>query len=322
MSFDFNSLKSRSRSSVKDLASAVEKQNSGGYSKDERILELSRDDEGNGYKVVRLLPAAQVDMEAGLEEPWVRMWSHGFKGPGGWYIENSLTTIGQDDPVSEYNSNEWDDNDKAAQERVRNRARRLKYYSNVLVIRDKEKPENEGKVMLLGYGKKIHDKITAALKPKFEDEVAFNPFDMWEGADFVIKIWTETKGKAKFPNYDDSKFQPCAPLGTDEEIRAVWEKCHSLNDLVAPDKFKSYDELKKRFETVMKIGDQGGAAPRASAEAASDAAEAATPSMTPRVPSSAPAQDAASPAPAAQQQAPAASTPDDDLAFFQDLGQN
>ena len=243
----FADLKKQSKlgSLTSKLVKEVEKMNtpSGG---DARLWKPEMDKSGNGYAVVRFLPAPQ-----GEDLPWVKLYKHAFQGPGGWYIENSLTTLGQKDPVSEYNTTLWNNGTDAGKEEARKQKRKLEYYSNIYVVKDPTNPQNEGRVMLYKYGKKIFDKIMAAMQPEFEDEEPINPFDFWQGADFKIKI----KKVAGYWNYDSSEFARQAPLldGDDDALEALWKTEHSLAELVAADKFKDYDALKKRLDYVLGI---------------------------------------------------------------------
>ena len=243
----FADLKKQSKlgSLTSKLVKEVEKMNtpSGG---DDRLWKPEMDKSGNGYAVVRFLPAPQ-----GEDLPWVKLYKHAFQGPGGWYIENSLTTLGQKDPVSEYNTTLWNNGTDAGKEEARKQKRKLEYYSNIYVVKDPANPQNEGRVMLYKYGKKIFDKIMAAMQPEFEDEEPINPFDFWQGADFKIKI----KKVAGYWNYDSSEFARQAPLldGDDDALEALWKQEHSLAELVAADKFKDYDALKKRLDYVLGI---------------------------------------------------------------------
>jgi hypothetical protein len=178
----------------------------------------------------------------------VKLYSHAFQGPGGWYIENSLTTLGQKDPVSELNSELWNNGTDAGKELARKQKRKLTYVSNIYVVKDPANPANEGKVFLFKYGKKIFDKLTAAMQPEFEDEEAIDPFDFWQGANFKLKA----KNVAGYRNYDSSEFAASAPLLDDDDaMEAVWKKQYSLAEIVAADQFKTYDELKKRLDYVL-----------------------------------------------------------------------
>ena len=244
----FSNLKKQSSlgSLTAKLVSQVEKMNKGSNGADERLWKPEVDKAGNGYAVIRFLPA--VD---GEDMPWAKLYTHAFQGSGGWYIENSLTTLGSKDPVSEYNSQLWNSGIDADKEVARKQKRKLSYYSNIYVVKDPANPDNEGKVFLFRYGKKIFDKITAAMQPEFEDEEAINPFDFWAGANFKLKI----KKVAGFWNYDSSEFAaPTALLDDDEALEALWKKEYSLSELVSPDQFKSYDDLKKRLDYVLGLG--------------------------------------------------------------------
>jgi hypothetical protein len=243
----FADLKKQSKlgSLTSKLVKEVEKMNTpaGG---DDRLWKPEMDKSGNGYAVVRFLPAPE-----GEDLPWVKLYKHAFQGPGGWYIENSLTTLGQKDPVSELNTTLWNNGTDAGKEEARKQKRKLEYYSNIYVVKDPANPQNEGRVMLYKYGKKIFDKIMAAMQPEFEDEEPINPFDFWQGADFKIKI----KKVAGYWNYDSSEFARQAPLldGDDDALEALWKQQHSLAELVAADKFKDYDALKKRLDYVLGV---------------------------------------------------------------------
>ena len=210
---------------------------------DDRFWKPELDKSGNGYAIIRFLPQA-----ADEELPWVRLWNHAFKGPGGWYIENSLTTVNKKDPVSEYNTELWNSGNESDKDIARKQKRVLKYFANIYVVSDAKHPENEGKVMLFRFGKKIFDKITEAMNPEFADEEALNPFDLWKGANFKLKI-RKVDG---YWNYDKSEFSaPSQLLDTDEELEEVWNKEHSLKAFVAPDQFKSYDELKEKLNRIL-----------------------------------------------------------------------
>ena len=213
-------------------------------SQDERFWQPTRDKAGNGYAVIRFLPG---DAEAAT--PWIRYWDHAFKGPTGqWYIEKSLTSIGQQDPLSELNSKMWNSGIDADKAVVRQRKRNLRYVSNVLIVSDPSAPENEGQVKLYRFGKKIFDKIMDSMQPQFPDEAPVNPFDMWEGADFTVKI-RKVEG---YPNYDASSFKaPAAVPGTDEELEEIYNKQFDLNEWTDPKNYKTYDELKARLAMVL-----------------------------------------------------------------------
>ena len=217
--------------------------NNTGGNTDDRIWKLDVDKGGNGYAVIRFLPAPENE-----DLPFVKLYSHAFQGPGGWYIENSLTTLGQKDPVSEYNSLLWNNGTDAGKETARKQKRKLTYVSNVYVVKDPANPENEGKVFLFKYGKKIFDKLTAAMQPEFEDEEAIDPFDFWQGANFKLKA----KNVAGYRNYDSSEFAAVSPLLNDDDaLESLWKKQFSLAELVAADQFKTYEELKTRLDSVL-----------------------------------------------------------------------
>ena len=246
----FSDLKKQSRlgSLTSKLVAEVEKTavKSGGA--DERLWKPSLDKSGNGYAVIRFLPAPESE-----DIPWAKVYSHAFQGPGGWYIENSLTTIGQKDPVSEHNRDLWNSGNEADKDTVRKQKRKLSYYSNIYVVKDSTNPENEGKVFLFKYGKKIHDKILAAMQPEFEDESPINPFDFWEGADFKLKI-RKVDG---YWNYDKSEFDSPAPLLDDDDaLEAIWKQEHSLAEFTAPTSFKSYEDLERRLNQVLRVKQQ------------------------------------------------------------------
>jgi len=211
---------------------------------DDRLWKPTVDKAGNGQAVLRFLPAP-----AGEELPWVRVWDHGFQGPSGkWYIENSLTTLNKPDPVGELNSELWNSGIEVNKEIARKQKRRLSYISNVLVIRDPANPENEGKVFLYKFGKKIFDKIKDVMQPTFEDEKPVNPFDLWEGANFKLRI-RQVDG---YRNYDKSEFDGSNPLDDNEDkLEEIWGKTHSLAAFLDPSNFKSYDELKQKLNTVL-----------------------------------------------------------------------
>ena len=245
----FADLKKQSKlgSLTQKLVKEVEKMTNNGGSGDDRLWKLEVDKGGNGYAVIRFLPAPN-----GEDLPFVKLYSHAFQGPGGWFIENSLTTLGQKDPVSEYNSLLWNNGTDAGKDAARKQKRKLTYISNIYVVKDPANPQNEGKVMLYKYGKKIFDKLTAAMQPEFEDEEAIDPFDFWQGANFKLKA----KNVAGYRNYDSSEFAAqSALLDDDDAMEGIWKKQFSLEEFVAPDQFKSYDELKTRLDYV--LGNKG-----------------------------------------------------------------
>ena len=211
---------------------------------DERMWKPELDKSGNGYAVIRFLPAPD-----GGDMPWAKLWNHAFQGPTGkWYIENSLTTMNQKDPVSEYNSRLWNSGVESDKEIARKQKRKLQYYSNIYVVSDPKHPENEGKVFLFRYGKKIYEKLMEALQPQFEDEKPVNPFDFWEGANFKLKI-RKVDG---YWNYDKSEFDSSSKLKEDDaELDKIWKSEYSLKEFLAPSNFKTYDELKSRLDDVL-----------------------------------------------------------------------
>ena len=241
----FKDLKKQSKlgSLTAKLVKEVEKMNNNGASGDERTWKLDVDKSGNGYAVIRFLPAPENE-----DLPFVKLYSHAFQGPGGWYIENSLTSLGQKDPVSEYNTQLWNNGTDAGKETARKQKRKLTYMSNIYVVKDPANPENEGKVFLFKFGKKIFDKITEAMKPEFEDEKPINPFDFWEGANFKLKI-RKVDG---YWNYDKSEFEGVSQVKeSDDDIKAIWSKQYPLLPFVDPSNFKTYDELKEKLNRVL-----------------------------------------------------------------------
>ncbi len=252
----FQNLK-RNRSNIDKLVQRAEQAGGGkkDYS-DSRMWKPTVDKAGNAYAVIRFLPSKTED-----DAPWVEYWDHGFQGPGGmWYIEKSLTSLGEDDPVSEFNSKLWPKNkdDKspeaeAAREQVRKQKRRLHFVSNIYVVSDPSNPDNEGKVFLYQYGKKIFDKLMDAMKPQYEDEVAFDPFNFWEGANFKIKQ-RKVEG---WPNFDKCEFDSPAPLfDDDDKLEAIYNQMYDLNWFKDPANYKSYDELKKKLEKVLNLTEE------------------------------------------------------------------
>tara|TARA_B100000900_G_scaffold173030_1_gene146910 strand:- start:4213 stop:5097 length:885 start_codon:yes stop_codon:yes gene_type:complete len=237
----------RKSNTLDKLLASVQEENAPQEKKsyvDERLWKPELDKSGTGSAVIRFLPA--VD---GEELPWTKLWKHAFQGPTGkWYIENSLTTLNQKDPVSEFNTSLWNTGIESDKETARKQKRKLEYYSNIYVVNDPKHPENNGKVFLFRYGKKIFDKIMAAMQPEFEDETPINPFDFWEGANFKLKI-RKVDG---YWNYDKSEFDSVsALLDDDAKLDATWKTQYPLADFHAPSNFKSYEELKKRLDDVL-----------------------------------------------------------------------
>ena len=246
---DFSALK-RNRNAFDSLKKAMEVPSStaeAGSKDDTRFWQPEVDKAGNGMAIIRFLPAPAADGDDAL--PWVRVFNHGFQGPGGWYIENSLTTLNQKDPVSEYNSILWNSGIEANKEIARKQKRRLTYIANILIVSDPKHPENEGQIKLYKFGKKIFDKISEAMNPEFADETPLNPFDFWAGANFKIKI-RQVEG---YRNYDKSEFDKPSELldGDDKKLEALWKKEYSLKEFVDPSQFKSYDVLKAKLDKVL-----------------------------------------------------------------------
>jgi len=264
----FESLKKQSSlgSLTQKLVKEVEKMSattSGGT--DDRLWKPEMGKDGVGSAVIRFLPAPD-----GEELPWAKMYSHAFQGPGGWYIENSLTTIGQKDPLGEYNRELWNTGSETNKEIVRKQKRKLNYYSNIYVVKDPANPQNEGKVFLFKYGKKIFDKIMEAMQPEFEDEEPINPFDFWAGANFKLKIVK----KDGYWNYDKSEFDRVAPLLDDDDaLESIWKKEYSLTAITASDQFKSYEDLERRMNMVLGVKNSSPTRSRAVVEQEDDLEE-------------------------------------------------
>lgn len=240
----FKDLKSRSTNSIDKLNAEMEKLNKGSESyKDDRFWRPSQDQAGNGYAVIRFLPPSE-----GEDLPWARLFSHAFKGPGGWYIENSRTTIGDKDPVSEMNTKLWNSGIESDKDIARDRKRKLNYISNIYVVSDPSNPENEGKIFLYKYGKKIFDKINEAMNPEFDDETPVNPFDLWNGANFRLKI----RKVAGYTNYDKSEFASPSALDEDDTVlEKIYNSQYKLTEFTDDSNFKSYEELKNKLERVL-----------------------------------------------------------------------
>jgi hypothetical protein len=244
----FADLKKNRAQSMSAILASAEKASTTGEKKsytDERLWQPSVDKSGNGYAVIRFLPAAK-----GEDLPWVRYWTHGFQGPTGrWYIENSLTSIGKSDPVAELNSKLWNSGLESDKERVREQKRKLHYVANVLIISDPANPANDGQVRLFKFGKKIFDKILDLMQPQFQDEKPVNPFDFWEGADFKLKI----RNVEGYRNYDKSEFAAAAPLfgGDEAKLETIYNKLHPLKEFIDPTNYKSYEELSRKLAEVL-----------------------------------------------------------------------
>ena len=296
----FKDLKKQSSlgSLTQKLVKEVEKMNTTGGGADQRLWKPELDKTGNGYAVIRFLPSPE-----GEEIPWAKMYSHAFQGPGGWYIENSLTTNGSKDPVSEHNRELWNSGNESDKDVVRKQKRKLSYYSNIYVVKDGANPQNEGRVFLFKYGKKIFDKVMEAMQPEFEDETPINPFDFWQGANFKLKIVK----KDGYWNYDKSEFDSVSSLLEDDDaLEALWKKQYSLTALTAADQFKSYDDLKKRLGYVL---GQGRPVPRRVDEELEDESEGRG-SFTPDFKSKAPVSVAS-----------ASADEDNALSYFQKLAE-
>jgi gp32 DNA binding protein like len=241
----FSDLKKQSKlgSLTAKLVKEVEKMNTTNGSSDDRFWKLECDKANNGYAVIRFLPAPD-----GEDLPFVKVYSHAFQGSGGWLIDQCLTTVNQKCPVCEHNSGLWNNGTDAGKEIARKQKRKLTYISNVYVVKDPANPENEGKVFLFKYGKKIFDKIMEAMQPEYEDETPIEAFDFWKGANFKLKA----KNVAGYRNYDSSEFAAVGPLlDDDNELEEIWKTQYSLAEFVAPDQFKTYEELKKRLDLVL-----------------------------------------------------------------------
>ena len=255
----------RNKSSFEKLAKAIEstsQPNSEAGSKDDtRFWQPEVDKAGNGMAVIRFLPAPAVDGDDAL--PWVRVFSHGFQGPGGWFIDNCLTTLNEKCPVCEHNNTLWNSGIEANKDVARKQKRKLSYVANILVVSDPANKDNEGTVRLFKFGKKIFDKITEAMNPEFADETPINPFDLWEGANFKLKI----RNVEGYRNYDKSEFAEKSALydGDDEKLEALWKSEFGLKEFLERKNFKSYDQLKQRLDKALGFD---GAAPAPKSKAA------------------------------------------------------
>jgi hypothetical protein len=267
MTQSFSELKRSASNSFDKLNQELTKLNSNQTtSRDDRLWNCQTDKAGNGYAIIRFLPAP-----VGEDVPFMRMFTHGFKGPGGWYIENSLTTIGQQDPIAELNTRLWNSGVESDKETVRGgpgrtgQKRQLNFYSNIYVVKDPANPENEGKVFLFRYGKKIFDKLTDLMSPQFEDEKPIDPFNLWTGANFKLKI-RKVDG---YPNYDKVEFETPGPLlDDDDQLEEIWKSEYSLKELVDPKHFRSYEELQRRLDRA--LGLTAGSGPSNSSNALND----------------------------------------------------
>ena len=241
----------RNRNSFEKLSKAVEATSTGtadsNSKEDTRFWQPEVDKAGNGMAVIRFLPAPSIDGDDAL--PWVRTFSHGFQGPGGWFIDNCLTTLNDKCPVCEHNNTLWNSGIEANKDIARKQKRKLSYVANILVVSDPSNPSNEGQIRLFKFGKKIFDKITEAMNPEFADETPVNPFDLWEGANFKLKI----RNVEGYRNYDKSEFADASALlnGDDDKLEELWKKEYSLKDFTERKNFKAYDQLKTRLDKVL-----------------------------------------------------------------------
>lgn len=299
-------MKRSSASSFDKLNQELSKLNTPTYDKsgDVGFWKPTTGKDGNGFAVIRFLPASE-----GEDIPFVRLWSHGFKGPTGqWYIENSLTTLGMDvaDPVSELNKSLWNSGIESDKEIVRKQKRKLQYYSNIYVVKDPGNKDNEGKVFKFKYGKKIWDKVNDQMNPPFPDKEPYNPFDFWTGADFSLRV-RQVEG---YPNYDSSSFEPQRQLAPDDQLEGIWKQQYPLADIVAPKQFKSYDELKRRLDKVL---NGTVSAPRQDSDDSSEVAPWKSESPAQKF------QERSEPKHAAASSAALAEDDDDEMAFFKKL---
>jgi hypothetical protein len=290
----------RQSGNLDKLSKAIEQLNASSEGSDNKdnYWKPEVDKAGNGMATIRFLPAPAVDGDDGL--PWTKVFGHGFQGPGGWLIDKCLTTKGDKCPVCEHNNKLWNSGIEANKEVVRKQKRKLDYYANIYIVSDPKHPENEGKVKLFRFGKKIFDKITEAMNPQFEDETPINPFDMWSGANFKLKI-RKVDG---FQNYDKSEFESPSVLGgfDDDKLEQIWKTEHSLKELTSDKEFKTYDDLKARLEKVLGLNGET-PMPKTTVETIKEQARKA-------------------PAPKVEADDPPFETEDDDLAYFSKLAED
>jgi hypothetical protein len=264
---DINTLRKQRQSSFSKLSAEFEKtvnpQSESKSYKDDRFWKPEPDKAGNASATIRFLNTTDGD-----ELPWVKIFTHGFQGPTGkWYIENSLTTIGENDPVGELNMRLWNSGSDADKETARKQKRKLSYVANVLIISDPKHPENEGQIKLFKFGKKIFDKIMDKARPTFDDEEPVNVFDYWEGADFKLKM-IKVEG---YPNYDKSTFAASAPVAkSDEDILDIAKRQHQLREFNDRKNFKTYEELARKLVSVL---DGSSSQTKSAAHLADDSAE-------------------------------------------------
>ena len=299
MTQSFSELKRSASNSFDKLNEELTKLNTNqAKTKDDRLWTCQTDKAGNGYAVIRFLPAP-----VGEDVPFVRMFTHGFKGSGGWYIENSLTTIGQQDPIAELNTRLWNSGVESDKETVRKQKRQLNFYSNIYVVKDPANPENEGKVFLFRYGKKIFDKLTDLMAPQFEDEKPMDPFNLWSGANFNLKV-RQVEG---YPNYEKANFDSPSPLlDDDDRLEEIWKSQYSLKEIIDPKHFRSYEELQRRLDRALGVS---------SSAKPSNRSNQLTDDDIPPFDMSPPLKAAAA------KPAPSASDDDDDFEFFKKLSE-
>ena len=313
MSFD--NLKANRQAAIGKLVQAAEKIGGNAAKSnygDDRFWKPAVDKSGNGYAVIRFLPAKEGD-----DLPWVRYWDHGFQGPTGrWYIENSLTSIGKDDPVSELNSRLWNSGVESDKDLARSRKRRLHHVSNILVVSDPSNPENEGKTFLYKFGKKIFDKIMDVMQPQFQDEQAVNPFDFWEGANFKLKI----RNFEGYRNYDKSEFDSASPLyeGDEGRLRDTYESLYELSPFTDPSTYKSYEDLKRKLIEVLGEEEVNGSASVSNHATVDEPSAPGLDKVEDEIPGIGSDADAPEPAPVEES---GGSDDDDTLSYFAQLAQ-
>lgn len=251
---NFSQLKQTSQDSLRKLTEQMNKMNPESESKkgDENFWKPTVDKAGNGSAIIRFLPAPE-----GEDVPFVRYWDHGFQGPGGkWYIEKSLTSIGEKDPVAEYNSKLWkesDNDDSPQRKQARKQKRRLHYVANIYVVKDPGNPENNGKVFLYDFGKKIFEKLNAVMHPVddgIEEKKPINPFCLWTGANFYLRM-RQVDG---YRSYETSSFgESKSLLDDDKALETVWKQEHSLKGFLDHSKYKTFAELDRRLKEVLEL---------------------------------------------------------------------
>lgn len=235
---------------------------------DERFWYPAVDKAGNGSALIRFLPTPD-----GGQHEFVRLFTHGFQEKR-WFIENCPTTIGGKCPVCEHNSELWNTGVEAHKALVRGsgnkagRKRQLSYIANIYVIKDPANPENEGKVFLFRYGKKIHDMIQFAMKPPadgIEEIDPIDPYDLWEGANFKMVI-RNVDGRR---NYDKSGFLASTPLMKDDaKLEEIWKSEYDIEEFVSKGSFKDYNTLMTQFNAAL-----GAVAPQTTRQAVEEVEE-------------------------------------------------